>query len=299
MIRYMKRALILAMSFIPMLAVSQLRSVAMVLKLETTEGNTPSLFYMLNDTIIYDLGTGENGIYDICIPGKKVNSHAAFAIQSEDKWLKIATLEQLETNDVCRNGIFSLFLLEIERITRESPENPKELKSPPRPYQPSLLLNDCFFDEDPFPHAKHLIMVAFSANDSLYCSHLLPKQAFDSTYFINYPYLTHPQATSLEKTMDCLNTEFCEYYLKCKHKENLELTIFSMAIIVDETGIIRGAFCFVEKSQNEQGKNLAMKILKHFKDERFSPAINIETGETVPDILEFLIPNCNYTTLDK
>lgn len=287
-----KIVLIIMLLLLPLWLFPQLRSVAMTLQLKTQETQNPPLFYMLNDTIVYDLGEGNDGKYDICLPGKMVNDSAAFAVQSEKQWIKIATIGSLENNHVCNRGTMTLTLLGIERVMQGDPENPKEFKTPPRPHQPTLLIDDHFFDENPFQHANHLLLVTLSADDSLYCSRLLPKQAFDGNYYLEFTCLKYPQAKCLEKTMDSLRKEFCDFYYECERQEQIKLTVYDMTFIVDEVGFIRGIYCFVEKEQLEHGKNVAIKILKHFKNERFSPAINAETYEPVPDIVEFFVSNC-------
>ncbi len=118
---------------------SQPRSVIMTLQLKTSEETIPSLFYMLQDSVIYDLGKGSEGIYEECLPAKMVNNDAAFAIQVDDKWRKIATIGQLEEQGVCSNGAITLTLLEIKRILRNDPVDPREYKTPPKPYHRALL----------------------------------------------------------------------------------------------------------------------------------------------------------------
>lgn len=282
--------LILSLILLPLYAFSQLRSVAMVLQLKETQAENPLLFYMLNDTVVYDLGKGKDGIFDICLPGNRVNDSAAFVIQSEKIWVKIATVRQLENNTECKNGTVSLTLLEIERIKQGDPENEKEYKTPPRPHQPTMLVDDHYYDNNPYLHADLLQFEALSKEDSLYCTEWLPKKAFDGTYYLDYPFIKYPQAQCMEKTMDSLGLELYDYYLKCEYQENVELVINRITFVVDEKGLIRGAFCFVKKDQQEQFKKIAMRILHRFKNERFSPAIDVETGKPVPDLVEFFIP---------
>lgn len=281
--------LVLSLLSIPLFAFSQLRSVAMVLQLKDTGVDSPLLYYMINDTVVYDLGKGKDGVFDICLPGNRVNDSAAFVIQSERLWIKIATVRQLENNTVCKSGTVSLTLLEIERIKQGDPESQKEYKTPPRPHQPTLLVDDHYYDNNPLLHADFLQLVALSKEDSLYCSEWVPKKAFDGTYYLDYPIIKHPRAHCVEKTMDSLQLELFDYYLDCERQENIELVINRLTFVVDEKGLTRGAYCFVKKDQQEQAKKIAIKILHRFKNERFSPAINVETGKPVPDLMEFFI----------
>lgn len=127
---------------IPVVGISQYRSVAMVFQFETTEETIPSLFYMFRDSVIYDLGKGKEGFYNECIPAKMVNNDAAFVIQDDNKWKKIVTVEQLEEQGAYSDGTITLTLLKITRIPCDAPDDPREYKTPPHPYHRALLSED-------------------------------------------------------------------------------------------------------------------------------------------------------------
>lgn len=289
---------VLFLLVIPYSAFSQLRSVAMKIQLKTDENKIPSLFYMLDDTVIYDLGTGSEGIYDLCIPGSQVKNDATFVVQSEDHWVKITTIEQLETNGVCKNGTITLTLLEIKRIYKGEPVDVREYKTPPTPHQRALL-NDGSQDTgftfllDSLRQSTLLLLVTSTTEDSLYCLSFLPKQAFDGTYYTDNLVLKYPKASCIDKTMDSLQSEFCECYLQCLNEETVNPTISTMTFIIDEKGSLRGVFFFLNKEKQKSGVNIATKILDCFQNESFYPAKDMESGELVPDLFE-LHTGCGF-----
>ncbi len=265
---------------------SQPRSVIMTLQLKTSEETIPSLFYMLQDSVIYDLGKGLEGIYEECIPAKMVSNDAAFAIQVDHKWEKIATLRQLEDQGVCSNETTTLTLLEIKRILRDDPEDPREYKTPPKPYHRALLSENGLPFTGTNWDSYQLLLVTSSVADSLFCSAFLPKQAFDGTYYTVNSVIEYPKASCMNKTMDCFSVYFSEYYFQCETEEKIKPAINAMTFVVDENGVIRGMFCFIEKEKLAYGKNVATKVFNHFKDEPFHPAKDIITGKSVPDLVE-------------
>lgn len=277
---------ILLLFSIPIVAFPQYRSVVIALQLNSNDNTTPSLFYMLQDSVIYDLGKGKEGFYEESIPAKMVTNDATFAIQVDDKWGKIATIGQLEEQGVCSNGAITLTLLEIKRILRNDPEDPREYKTPPKPYHRALLSEDGL----PFTGTNwdkyQLLLVASSDADSLFCSAFLPKQAFDGSYYTVDSVIEYPKASCMDKTMDCLKIHFSEYYLQCESEEDIKPAINDMTFIIDENGVVRGVFCFVEKEKMIYGKNVAKKVFNRFKNERFHPAKDVATGKPVPDMVE-------------
>lgn len=279
---------IVLLLFMPILAFPQFRSVVMVLQLETTEETVPSLFYMFQDSVIYDLGKGKDGFYNECIPAKMVNTNAAFVIQVDNKWEKIATVGQLEKKGVCSNGTITLTLLEITRIPRDAPDDPREYKTPPNPYHRALLSEDGLPFTDSNWNSYQLILVASSAEDSLYCSTFLPKQAFDGTYYMKNNAVKYPKASCKGMTMDSLRSELCKCFHEFKSEKAARPLINNVTFVVDERGIIRGLFLFVEKEKQVIGRNVATKILFRFQNKRFHPAKDWITEEPVPDLVEFI-----------
>ena len=271
--------------FMPILAFPQYRSVVITLQLKTSDDTIPSLFYMLQDSVIYDLGKGKEGYYEECIPAKTVTNDAAFAIQVDDKWEKIATIRQLEEQGVCSYGKTTLSLLEIKRIHRNDPEDPREYKTPPKPYHRALLSEDGLPFTGTNWDSYQLLLVASAVADSIFCSAFLPKQAFDGTYYTVDSGIEYPKACCMNKTMDCFSVYFSEYYLQCEGEEDIKPAINDMTFIIDENGVVRGVFCFVEKEKMIYGKNVAKKVFNRFKNERFHPAKDVATGKPIPDMV--------------
>lgn len=131
-----------------------------------------------------------------------------------------------------------------------------------------------------------LMLIASSATDSLYCSTFLPKQAFDSTYFMDNDTLTYPEATCKNLPLDSLKLKISEYYLQCEAEEAVKPGINELVFVVDEKGVVRGVFCFVEKEKRFSGKNVVSKVLNRFKNEQFYPAIDILSRRPVHDMVE-------------
>lgn len=278
--------ILLLLLSIPVIGIPQLRSAVIVLQLKTSGETIPSLYYILHDSVIYDLGNNTEGIYEECIPGKLVANDASFAIQADGIWKKIATIEQLEKQNVYNNGTITLTLLEIKRILRNDPEDPREYRTPPKPYYRALLSEDGLPFTDGNRNSYQLLLVASSADDSLFCSSLLPKRAFDGTFYMDNDIIKYPKASCINMTDECLKTKFSEFYLHYEAEEIVKPGINEMTFIVDEKGVVRGIFCFVEKEKLAYGKNVATKIFNHFKDERFHPAKSIHTGKVVSDMVE-------------
>lgn len=283
-----KIIIIVLMIFMPILAFPQYRSVVMVFQLETTEETVPTLFYMFQDSVIYDLGKGKEGFYNECIPAKMVNTDAAFAIQVDNKWEKIVTVGQLEEQGVYSDGTITLTLLEITRIPRDAPDDPREYKTPPNPYHRALLSDDGFPFSSSNWDSYQLLLVASSAIDSLYCSSFLPKRAIDGTYYTDNLVLKYPKASCKDMTMDSLRLELCKCFHEFESEKAARPLINNVTFVVDERGIIRGLFLFVEKEKKAIGRNVAKKILYRFQNERFHPAKDWITEKPVPDLVEFI-----------
>ncbi len=274
---------------VPVVAFPQLRSTVIVLQLKTNGDTIPSLLYMLHDTVVYDLGKGIEGKYEECIPGKMLTAEAAFAIQINDKREKLTTIGQLEEQGVCRHGTITLTLLEIKRIFRDDPDDPREYNTPPKPYRRALFREDFLKYNNSNGDLFDLLMVTLSAEDSSFCSAFLPKQALDGTYYLENNINKYPKAICIDKTMDSLRLELCMYSRECEKEEELKPTINNLTFIIDERGFIRGLFLFVEKEKQTNGRKVATEILNRYHKERFHPAKDWITEEPVPDLVEFFL----------
>lgn len=136
---------------------------------------------------------------------------------------------------------------------------------------------------------SELTLITETEQDSSYCTSLMPKIAFDGTQYIEGIVFRSPVAKLKDESLGSIQSRISNYYNGCLEEmgqDNKALIIASIFLIIDEKGILRGLYFDLDKSQKEIAMLLARKIFREFNNEEFLPAIDIETGNPISDIIE-------------
>ena len=137
--------------------------------------------------------------------------------------------------------------------------------------------------------AYELTLVTETERDSIYCVPLMLKIAFDGTQYTEGIVFRSPKARLKDESLGSIQSRVSDYYHDCLEEmgqDNKASVLTSVFLIVDERGCLRGLYFDLEKEQKELELLLARKIFRKFRDEMFCPAVDLETGDFVSDIIE-------------
>ena len=95
-----------------------------------------------------------------------------------------------------------------------------------------------------------------------------------------------PRARPLDESSGSIQFLVKSFFLNLKCDDENEKPIFtSINLIIDEKGHCRGLYFYLEKDKRECALYMAREVFSFVKVKLFCPAIDIETGEPIPDIM--------------
>lgn len=153
-----------------------------------------------------------------------------------------------------------------------------------------LLQNKAIFyaqhEIDSILNTYEMALITTNKEDSVFCSQWMPKIAFDGTEYNTDMYFRSPRARPLDESSGSIQFLVKSFFLNLKCDDENEKPIFtSINLIIDEKGHCRGLYFYLEKDKRECALYMAREVFSFVKVKLFCPAIDIKTGEPIPDIM--------------